>query len=30
MLDASRNHASILTWGFFNEGPSDNPVACDA
>ena len=22
MMDASLNHASIMTWGWFNEGPS--------
>ena len=30
MLDASLNHASIMTWGWFNEGPSDKPAACPA
>ena len=23
MLDNAMNHASILTWGWFNEGPSN-------
>mmetsp|Transcript_17243 Transcript_17243/g.51472 ORF Transcript_17243/g.51472 Transcript_17243/m.51472 type:complete len:663 (-) Transcript_17243:22-2010(-) len=28
MLDNALNHASILTWGFFNEGPSSDAAAC--
>ncbi len=28
MIDDAVNHASILTWGWFNEGPSDDPRAC--
>ena len=24
------NHASIFTWGWFNEGPSNQPAACPA
>lgn len=28
MLDNALNHASIMTWGWFNEGPSDNAEAC--
>lgn len=28
MLDASLNHPSIFTWGFFNEGPSNLEEAC--
>merc|ERR1719461_166223 len=28
MMDQSLNHASIMTWGFFNEGPSDKSEAC--
>ena len=30
MLDNAMNHASILTWGWFNEGPSSEPKACPA
>lgn len=30
MLDMSLNHASIMTWGWFNEGPSKDPRACPA
>lgn len=30
MLDASLNHPSIMTWGWFNEGPSDHQEACPA
>lgn len=28
MLDMSLNHASIMTWGWFNEGPSNDAAAC--
>ena len=28
MLDNALNHASIMTWGWFNEGPSNNKDAC--
>lgn len=28
MLDMSMNHASIMTWGWFNEGPSNREGAC--
>ena len=27
MLDEGMNHPSIILWGFFNEGQSDNPAA---
>ena len=30
MLDNAMNHAAILTWGWFNEGPSDRAEACPA
>ena len=30
MLDNALNHASIFTWGWFNEGPSDDSRACPA
>jgi hypothetical protein len=30
MLDNAMNHASILTWGWFNEGPSNDPKNCPA
>eukprot|EP01050_Picozoa_sp_SAG11_P010025 SAG11_NODE_985_length_6288_cov_53.468972_2_plen_111_part_00 len=30
MMDNAMNHASILTWGWFNEGPSSNEEACPA
>ena len=30
MLDNALNHASIMTWGWFNEGPSNNEHACPA
>jgi len=30
MLDNALNHASIFTWGWFNEGPSNHPEACPA
>lgn len=30
MLEASMNHPSILMWGWFNEGPSDQKEACPA
>ena len=30
MLDSALNHAAILTWGWFNEGPSDKEEACPA
>ena len=30
MLDASLNHASIMAWGWFNEGPSQHEEACPA
>ncbi|CAE8584769.1 unnamed protein product [Polarella glacialis] len=30
MQEASMNHPSIMAWGFFNEGPSDNASACPA
>lgn len=30
MLDQSLNHASIMTWGYFNEGPSALKDACPA
>mmetsp|Transcript_97079 Transcript_97079/g.301990 ORF Transcript_97079/g.301990 Transcript_97079/m.301990 type:complete len:531 (-) Transcript_97079:189-1781(-) len=30
MMDASLNHASIMTWAWFNEGPSDKAKACPA
>ena len=30
MLDNAMNHAAILTWGWFNEGPSDKEEACPA
>lgn len=30
MLDMSLNHASIMTWGWFNEGQSDDSRACPA
>ena len=30
MLDASLNHASIMAWGWFNEGPSHDESACPA
>merc|ERR1711865_580187 len=28
MMDLSMNHASIMTWGWFNEGPSNKAEAC--
>lgn len=28
MMDLSMNHASIMTWGWFNEGPSNKADAC--
>jgi hypothetical protein len=28
MIDQSMNHAGIMTWGWFNEGPSDDKAAC--
>jgi len=28
MLDNAMNHASVFTWGWFNEGPSNDPKAC--
>lgn len=28
MLEASMNHPSIMTWGWFNEGPSNDQAAC--
>ena len=28
MLDNAMNHASIMTWGWFNEGPSGDAAAC--
>jgi len=30
MLDMSLNHASIMAWGWFNEGPSHDERACAA
>lgn len=30
MLDNALNHASIMTWAWFNEGPSSDPAACPA
>lgn len=30
MLDMSLNHASVMTWGWFNEAESDNPRSCPA
>ena len=30
MIDGAINHASIYTWGWFNEGPSDHVGACPA
>lgn len=30
MLDNALNHASIMTWAWFNEGPSNDPAACPA
>lgn len=30
MLDNALNHASVLTWGWFNEGPSNDLAACPA
>eukprot|EP00928_Gymnodinium_smaydae_P073392 TRINITY_DN56601_c0_g1_i1.p1 TRINITY_DN56601_c0_g1~~TRINITY_DN56601_c0_g1_i1.p1 ORF type:complete len:707 (-),score=80.53 TRINITY_DN56601_c0_g1_i1:131-2251(-) len=30
MMDMSMNHASIMTWGWFNEGPSEHEGACPA
>lgn len=30
MIDNAMNHASIMTWGWFNEGPSDKDDACPA
>ena len=30
MLDNALNHASIFTWGWFNEGPASNVLACPA
>eukprot|EP00040_Diaphanoeca_grandis_P027128 m.153731 g.153731 ORF g.153731 m.153731 type:complete len:657 (-) comp30845_c0_seq1:445-2415(-) len=30
MLDNAMNHASVLTWGWFNEGPSNSVDACPA
>ena len=30
MLDNAMTHALILTWGWFNEGPSSEPKACPA
>ena len=30
MLDNAMNHASILAWAWFNEGPSDRAEACPA
>lgn len=30
MMDNAMNHASIMIWGFFNEGPSDLTAACGA
>lgn len=30
MLDNTLNHTSIFTWGWFNEGPSDDSRACPA
>lgn len=28
MLDNALNHASVMAWGWFNEGPSDDEEAC--
>jgi len=28
MMDLSMNHASIMTWGWFNEGPTNDEAAC--
>jgi beta-glucuronidase len=28
MMDNAMNHASIMLWAFFNEGPSNDPKAC--
>ena len=30
MIDQSLNHASIMTWAWFNDGPSDDERACPA
>lgn len=30
MMDQSLNHAAIMTWGWFNEGPSNKDEACPA
>jgi len=30
MLDSAMNHPSIAVWGYFNEGPSDQALACPA
>ena len=30
MVEGAINHASIMAWGFFNEGPSDQETACHA
>ena len=30
MLDNAMNHASIMTWGWFNEGPSNDAANCPA
>eukprot|EP00929_Paragymnodinium_shiwhaense_P046435 TRINITY_DN23639_c0_g1_i1.p1 TRINITY_DN23639_c0_g1~~TRINITY_DN23639_c0_g1_i1.p1 ORF type:complete len:464 (+),score=91.85 TRINITY_DN23639_c0_g1_i1:234-1625(+) len=30
MMDISMNHAAIMTWGWFNEGPSNSEKACPA
>ena len=29
MMEASMNHPSIMVWAWFNEGPSDDPEACE-
>ena len=28
MISASISHPSVIFWGFFNEGPSNNAAAC--
>jgi hypothetical protein len=29
-MDNAFNHASVMTWGWFNEGPSNDAAACPA
>jgi hypothetical protein len=30
MMDNALNHAAVITWGWFNEGPSNDERACPA